>query len=78
MIAIDSARIDTGLGVLLPAEKRWLGDRGSAGVGFWLKARFIGVAAGALVGRTLKDQWFALALGAAALTALFWLELIAY
>ena len=23
--------------------------------------------------RTLKDQWFALALGAAALTALFWL-----
>ena len=47
-------------------------------VGFWLKARFIGAAAGALVVRTLKDQWFALALGAAALTALFWLELIAY
>jgi hypothetical protein len=27
--------------------------------------------------RTLKDQWFALAVGATALTALFWLELIA-
>jgi len=27
--------------------------------------------------RTLKDQWFALALGATALTALFWLELLA-
>ena len=27
--------------------------------------------------RTLKDQWFALALGAAALTALLWLELMA-
>ena len=78
MIAIDSARIDTGLGVLLPAEKRWLGDRGSAGFGFWLKVRFIGAASAALVVRTLKDQWFALALGAAALTALFWLELIAY
>ncbi len=28
--------------------------------------------------RILKDQWFALAVGATALTALFWLELIAY
>ena len=28
--------------------------------------------------RTLKDQWFALALGATALIALFWLELLAY
>ena len=28
--------------------------------------------------RTLKDQWFSLALGAVALTALFWLELMAY
>ena len=27
--------------------------------------------------RTLKDQWFALALGATALAALFWLELMA-
>ena len=27
--------------------------------------------------RTLKDQWFALALGATALIALFWLELLA-
>ena len=27
--------------------------------------------------RTLKDQWLALAVGVTALTALFWLELIA-
>ena len=30
-----------------------------------------------IVVRTLKDQWFALALGATALIALFWLELMA-
>ena len=55
-----------------------MGDRGSAEVGFWLKALFIGGYSQCNVVRTLKDQWLALELGATALIALFWLELMAY
>ena len=50
----------------------------SSNAGFLLKERCIGVSSYFNVVRILKDQWFALAVGSTALSALIWLELIAF
>ena len=52
--------------------------RTSSNAGFLLKERCIGFSSYFNVVRTLKDQWFALAVGSTALSALIWLELIAF
>ena len=53
-------------------------ERASTNAGFLLKVRFIGVSRSCDVVRALKDQWLALAVGSMALSALIWLELIAF
>ena len=55
-----------------------MSERTSSNAGFLLKGRFIGVCSYPNVVRTLKDQWFALAVGSTALSALIWLELLAF
>ena len=55
-----------------------MSERTSSNAGFLLKECCIGVSSYFNVVRTLKDQWFALAVGSTALSALIWLELIAF